>query len=189
MTLDPRNCVRVRGTGPGCKTCPLFAREFCEDFCNGLEKITKQLSSRYSLRDEEIQDVVGDVVTAVLGKLNSFREISKFSTWMGSIYRHKLADYFKEKRKYESIKKRLQAISQEPSWETSPMIEFKIEVERILSLDEECGNLFRILLDMGNKGYSQKEIAQKLNEKPNTFNQKLKRCRELIKTLVEEGNG
>jgi RNA polymerase sigma factor (sigma-70 family) len=75
----------------------------------------------------------------------------------------------------------------------TPEFENKIYVEQLLSrikeIDIDCKNLFSKLYEGFKEGKIQKDIAEELGLKENTFNQRLKRCRDQVMNLLKkEGN-
>lgn len=79
----------------------------------------------------------------------------------------------------------------EDKLKVSPDIEKKLYVSQVLSalknINIECYNLYLKLYEGFNDGRTQKEIAEELGLKPNTFNKKLERCREKVLEELKKG--
>jgi RNA polymerase sigma-70 factor (ECF subfamily) len=52
---------------------------------------------RFRVPEDEVEDVTQEVFIAVLKSLNSFRGLSKFSTWVWTVTNRKIADYYRSR--------------------------------------------------------------------------------------------
>lgn len=114
---------------------------------------------------EDAEDVTSDVFLEMMSKIQTFQTKSKFSTWLYSIARHKVADYWRQSQKeqhfpFEDMFENILSSS------TSMIEDFEQEERRLEKLQEKVFDL----------------LDQHLNEKP----RKLLRLRFLENLTLKE---
>ncbi len=182
------SCLESDGQAPGCQYCPIRGQEFCDNFRVVLRKIAGNLENKYTgIPPEEREDILTSTVEGVIKGVKTYegRRGAKFSTWVWQIYRNKINDYFREKKTY-SINR-----EDNESYNPSNDLEIKIAISECFKKyladdDTGCVRLYLDLYRFFQKGRSQKELAEIYNLSPNTLNQRIKRCRKVIKQLFVE---
>ncbi len=185
------SCLESDGQAPGCQYCPVRNQGFCDKFRLVLRKIAGNLESKYTgIPPVEREDILTNTVEGVIKGVKTYegRHGAKFATWVWQIYRNKINDYFREKKTY-SIEK----INREnnESYNPSNDIEIKIAIsecfkKHLADDDTGCVRLYLDLYSFFQKGRSQKELAAIYNLSPNTLNQRIKRCRKVMKNMFME---
>lgn len=97
-------CLKARGTGPGCSECRIMRRGFCSELVAVLQKMAGHLKGhwRETIPAGDRTDVLAGTVEGVFNGIDRFegRKEARFSTWAWSIYRNKTTDYFRQMRKH-----------------------------------------------------------------------------------------
>lgn len=176
-----------------CPDCPIKHRGFCDAFGTLLGKFVAHMAARYGavIPEDRREQILGEVIEAVLRDIQKFegRRGAKFATWAWHIGRNKIADYFR--RHHASHVPEAAA----PEWLACHNPRNKIEMKLALSgcfrahLATDPKGCVRLFLDLYRSfldGRDQKDLAAAYGLKPNTFNQRLKRCREVLRQLFEE---
>ncbi|OEU84100.1 MAG: hypothetical protein BA873_08475 [Desulfobulbaceae bacterium C00003063] len=100
-----------------------------------------------------------------------------------------MADFFRQAREWVPIDNVI--ASELPDHGRPRSYSFKDIIDLLTSLlkhDPECQKLLVDFCNRTMRGVSQKHMAESYGLKPNTLNQRLKRCRKKLKELLR-GNG
>lgn len=173
---------------PDCSDCPIRSAGFCTEFQDVLRKIAANLAAKYAgISQEDLEEILANTVEGVLANIGNYegRRGAKFSTWVWRIYRNKTADFFRAGNAYaEKFADTLAGP------DTRVERELKAEIREIFekSLADDSTGCVRLYLDLYgyfNTGKSRKELAAAYGMKPNTLNQKIRRCRKTMKRLFQ----
>jgi len=90
-------CLNAKGSGPGCSSCPVKVRGFCDDLVIVLGKMAANLK-RFRIPAADQKDILADTVEGIVKNINQFegKNRAKFSTWAWSVYLNKRNDYFRK---------------------------------------------------------------------------------------------
>jgi RNA polymerase sigma-70 factor (ECF subfamily) len=158
----------------------------------GDQKATKRLYQKYQSRllnfilqkvkrPEDAEEILQETMISVLDSLPLFRGDSSLYTFICSIARHEIADFYRRKKIKTFVFSRLPQLEDLVSQALSPERvleerEFKKEILRTLkSLTEGYAKILRLkYID----GLSYKEIAKKLKKSVKAVESKLARARD-----------
>lgn len=190
--LTIHSCIKARGKAKGCPKCPIMLKGFCPSLIDFILRAENNTQKKYSsISEHDRHAIIADTVSAIAAYIDSFerRKGSQFSTWAWKIYLNKVADFFRQAREWAPIDN---MIASELRDHGSPRsYSFKDIVDLLKSLlkhDPECQKLLIDFCNRTMQGVSHKEMAESYGLKPNTLNQRLKRCRKKLKDLLR-GNG
>lgn len=141
---------------------------------------------------EAAKDVSQEVFVAIFLRLKTLRLASddELRAYLFGIARNKVKDYWKRQQRVpmamdpEVILRIAEAAEQDQPESYKYVDEFEDCIPWLQSLDPKD---FQLLIDHYFVGLSVKEIAQLEGLRENTVSQRLRRCRERAKTLLEKG--
>lgn len=127
---------------------------------------------------KDAQDIVQETMINALRQIQLFREESSLKTWMLSILRHEVADYYRKKYAKKALK--LVPLGEHLlSRSISDSFEVQLAVKKVLS--QMAGQRKRLLLMKYVDGLKVKEIARKLGKTYKSVETELYRARESFK--------
>lgn len=196
-------CLIAKGLDPSCQTCPISRLGRCPELLNCINRFNLNLIQKGVADYLKRRDIIAETVIAVIRSIHTFEGRSRFTTWAYAVYRNCLAGYFKKINRQihpDSAVIDHQSSYKEPGAgidipDPSPFspdtsIDKEMIFEAILSNpnDPDYDNLQFLIRHYQKSclGKSQKEIALDAGMLPNTYNQKLKRCRAVIKKRQKE---
>lgn len=192
------DCLKVQGRGKECSNCQVMQKGFCQAFLKVLRKITSNLDGSYSSRSVADRNaIIAETVSGIWKGLNNYQGKSgaSFSTWAWSIYKNKRNDYLRQqfRQKHETPLEletnEYQLVQQHEA--ESPEIKINRTMRALkllLSRDSSgCIQLYLDLFQTFQAGKSQDDLAQDYRIKPNTLNQRKRRCLEVVQQLMSEG--
>lgn len=141
--------------------------------------------SEYSLSEDDREDVFQDVTSRLIEKAHTYtgKNASSFSTWAATVYSNIIKDEAKRTKRRMPPKEFAELIELQHA-ERPDSSEVEECVEAILAFTannkKECTDVVVSLWDGLRNGFDQKEIAKQLGVAPNTFNQKIRRCRKFL---------
>ena len=186
------SCIEVQGKGDGCQECPVMLKGFCPNLVDFIQRAESNARKKYSrISEHDRLAIVADTVGAIVSNIHTFegRRGSRFFTWAWRIYLNKVADFFRQAREWVPIDNVI--ASELPDHGRPRSCSFNDIIDLLKSLlkhDPECQKLLIDFCNRTMQGVSQKEMAESYGLKPNTLNQRLKRCRKKLKELLR-GNG
>lgn len=139
----------------------------------------------------DVDDIIQQVMLALFnnGKfIYSRQKYGLFRSYLGGIIRHKICDYF---RKQSVIPVQIADVERDDSFEKIFLDEYRnYVVKEVLNelkqhIHPETFETF-YLCCMQNR--SDKEVAKMLHVPPNTVTARKKRCREIMKNIIEKLN-
>lgn len=188
--------IRHRCMEPAhCPDCPIHHRGFCDAFGLLLRKFAGHLAARYGavIPEDRQEQILGDVVAAVVEGVHRFqgRRGARFSTWAWHIGHNKICDHFRRRHAKAETVPEYVAGRLFDSHDPRSDIELKLALTGCFKthLADDPKGCLRLLLELYrtfHEGRDQKDLARAYGLKPNTFNQRLRRCRELVRHLFEE---
>lgn len=127
---------------------------------------------------EDIEDIVSISLVEVFKNINAFTGESKFSTWVGSIVRNVISDFYKAQARYpeEEIK------DQQDYGETVAQSDRNILLKQVLNKLEGDDKL---LITLEIAGYSDEEIATRMGLTLGQLRMKLHRLRLKLKDFYK----
>jgi len=190
-------CLNLRGKDHECLKCEIMARGFCNDFTDILEKMLSNLTNSYkAIPPEDRDEILSDTVIGVWKGIDKFegRNGALFSTWSWAIFKNKRKDYFR-RLSPEKVLTFLPLDDHQKKEEIEMMVSEKEssssqdeEMEHIIqclkrNIDNDPGGCIHLYLDLFCSGKDRKVLAQEYGLKLNTFNQRVRRCRKVIRDL------
>jgi RNA polymerase sigma factor (sigma-70 family) len=189
--MTVHSCVDAKGKGPGCDDCPVMVEGFCQELVDFIRRADNGMKKRYPRVSKfDRLSIIGDTVISILARIENFKGESQFSTWAWSICHNKSVDFFRKIERAEKIGEYLEFA--EHSCFGRPdqnlMIEAEIaHIKILLHKNPDCSKLVIFYYHRKvNRGESQNEMAANFGMKPNSFNQKLKRCRKVLKMAIHD---
>ena len=194
-------CLKVQGKGPGCYICPVYKKGFCANMIKIIQKMAVNLDKEFqkiSLHDRE--EILSKAVISILNGIDNFegRNGARFSTWSWRIFLNNRTDYFRSAYRRKTItisellpENNLSEMLFKPSEQDSGLTDKVDEIiEHIkMSLPNDFSGCMRLFLDLFiafKNGNSQKKLSEDYGIKPNTLNQRIRRCRRIIKNILED---
>jgi len=139
------------------------------------DQLLNFINKRIKDKDES-EDILQDVFVKVLSKIDTLKDSSKLQAWVYQMTRNAIADYFRKKNKQngansyteESEENEANAMNEAAGW-----IGYYVD---------EMPEIYRESLVMYEmKGFSQKEIAEKLGLSYVNVRSRIQRGRQLLK--------
>ncbi len=134
--------------------------------------------------EADVQDVVQETMINVLRQIQLFRGESALKTWMISILRHEIADYYRKKY----AKRTIQTVSLGKKLFNKPIQDTQVvdrQVRNVLKKIENSKK--RLLLMKYVDGLKVREIADKLDRTYKSVEAELYRARQLFIKLYKKG--
>ena len=143
-------------------------------------------------------DIIAETVARVMKAIDGFEEKSKFTTWAWSIYSRALAEYFRNScRQMPHLMTSLESLRDEHGVELpderpldtiAPLL---LNALKKIAANPEDPDYEKALFlvdfyELTMQGKNQIEMAGILGMKSNSFNQRLKRCRNALKKRLKE---
>ncbi len=125
---------------------------------------------------DESEDILQDVFVKILSKIDTLKDDSKLQSWIYQITRNAIADYFRKKNKVEEISNQEETSDEQ---EQNAMNEATGWIWYYINTLPENYRDALIMYEM--KGYSQKEIAEKLGISYVNARSRIQRGRQLLK--------
>jgi len=186
-----------KGKNEFCQNCPIDSRGLCGKFCS----FVKRCLLPYT-RNETEKEISHKTFEAILQNVGNVENIKFFSAYCRRIFRNQKAEVFRsESRIFEKdrISYAHQFQSEDPDEDTDDIVENYSEdnqreytertvlmrevlnrLEEMISDEEKCAELMLFWYSSMKEGQSQKEMAEQMKMKQNTFNQELRRCKDRI---------
>lgn len=141
-------------------------------------------------RPEDAEEILQDTFLSALDSLPLFRKESSFYTWLCSIAKHEIADFYR-KQKIKTIVfsrfPRLEKIVSQALGPEAALEGEELEEEIVHCLHSLSEGYSRILRLKYIEGHSYKEIAKKLKESVKTIESRLFRARKAFTKAWEGG--
>lgn len=170
-----------------CADCPLDLRGFRDIWRTAAGRMERYLETRYAwLPTADREDILAQTAEQVFRDFGDFRgdRPGKFAAWAWRIFRNRLHDHFR------SRPPDAEALSDAhpAAGDARDTIELRMALlqcfHRHLPLDADgCVGLYLDLYRTFRTGDDQKKLADARGLKPNTLNQRLRRCRPFIRRL------
>ncbi len=182
-----------------CPNCPIDELGLCQKFC----AFVKSSLLPYTRNEIELK-ISQETFDAILRGIDQFKDIKHFKAYCWKIFKNQKASVFRSKTQMferdrlvyehaispESIGgEPLEVLENYPQPQNAAILQVEEAVlnEQILTrlnqmIDEEqrCAEVLRRWYYFMKEGLTQKEMAQRMNMKQNSFNQELNRCKETI---------
>lgn len=190
--LTIHSCIKACGKAKGCRKCPVMLKGFCLSLVDFIHRAENNAKMKYpKIYEHDRRAIITDTVSAIVANINTFegRKGSRFSTWAWRIYMNKIADFFRKEGKYVPLANSMEPTaiftghSLDEQYETETMLEF---LKSMLKKDPACCKLLVDFYYRKERGETQKEMAASYGINPNTFNQRLKRCRTKLRKILSE---
>lgn len=170
-----------------CAECPMDRRGFRDVWREAVGRMERHLSRRYSwLSPEDREDILARTVEQVLRDIDDFRgrRPGRFAAWAWRVFRNRVHDHFRSRPPEAGA-----LCDAHPVFENGvDSVELRLAIHRCfqrhLQLDEDgCVGLYLDLYRQFGSGLGRKDLAIARGLKPNTLNQRLRRCRPFIRRL------
>ncbi|MEE4359657.1 MAG: sigma-70 family RNA polymerase sigma factor [Desulfococcaceae bacterium] len=183
-----------------CQNCQIDSMGLCVKFC----AFVKRWLLPYT-RNEIEREISHKTFEAIFKNIKNMETVRYFSAYCRQIFRNQKAEVFRsESRKFEKeqiayahqlqsgddkdandiIENYFQDNQSEDNLliteRTVLMQEVLNRLEEMISDEEKCAELVLFWYSSMKEGQSQKEMAQQMKMKQNTFNQELRRCKDRI---------
>lgn len=200
-------CVTLTGGGDGCPKCCLYNDQYRGSFCRiWIEEVLRALGGSLKGLDKmDQEDIISESFKDIIKGFTGFRGThqAQFRLWTRRIISCRKADFFRNKDRQKNaqgldnheIVIRRNEDTDEIEIDIKDKRDIKdkdlqIDIKSFLSQlirkmiesgDDKCAKLILDYYKGVNEGLSHNEIAERRGEKPNTFNQGLKRCLNRIR--------
>ncbi len=125
------------------------------------------------------KDILQDVFIKIQTNINQLNNPQKLTSWVYQITRHEIINYFRQKKKYESIETVELTFEEEPEYQKlAECINTKIA-----QLPNEYREAF-ILTTV--EAYSQKKLSEQLGISYSGTKSRVQRAKDKLKTLVSD---
>jgi RNA polymerase sigma-70 factor (ECF subfamily) len=141
-----------------------------------LNFINKRVKNR-----AESEDILQDVFVKILSKIDTLKDSSKLQAWVYQLTRNAIVDYFRKKNKpFETVEQEEEAVEVEQNAMTEATGWIGYYVEDLPQIYREAVVMYEM------KGYSQKEIAEKLGISYVNVRARIQRGRQLLKKYLTD---
>lgn len=185
------------GKASHCSDCKIDQKGFCQKFCT----FVKSRLLPYTKTEIE-KEISHRTFEAIFKSIDNCENIRIFSAYCMSIFKHTKADIFRS-NKHKFVKEKItyehqminevmvsdmseadQADESTIAPDKAALIIQAIDKLRDKAMNKDrCAEIILTWYFSLQEGLSQKEMAEQLNMKPNTFNQELSRCKDEITKL------
>ena len=196
-------CLSPEQGCPAGKECPIYLAGFCHLFGKIITRELNKKRSKYSFLENASlkEDFLAEVVEALIKALPSLRIKNEkgFTRFVRSIFHNVAVDFSKKEKKYKQQEEifsnlvRAEADEREERRYIESLASYKPHeeeeilqrtqelLERLRQQDHPCAELVIYWYEKLCEGWNLKEMAESMGLKPNTFNQKLKRCFKFLR--------
>lgn len=170
-----------------CADCPLERRGFREVWRDLVGRMERRLSRRHpwlSPRDRE--DILGRTAELVLRDLDDFRgkRPGRFAAWAWRVFLNRVHDHFRYRPpEAEALSPAHPAPEADRDLAELRLALFQCFQRHLEDDADGCVGLYLDLYRTFQSGQGQKDLATARGLKPNTLNQRLRRCRPFIRRL------
>lgn len=201
-----RGCIPERNTDVDCfdaGQCEINRYGYCQAFSKFSKERFLSLLKKKGIPEEDYNDLFQDFFCRVSQSIKNLRSSKSITSFLYSIAYNTITDYIARnlsKRK-ESLDTavlfkdnelqehpNILSASKSSYEEETRQAEIQETAQHIIMIlkemareGEECAEFILLFYRGLKRGLSQKEMAKELGLKPNTFNQRLKRCRERLR--------
>lgn len=139
---------------------------------------------RYVIPVMDVEDVTQEIFVAMLGSLSSFRGDALFSTWLRTLTKNKIAEYYrKQSRKKETMQVDLKYAEQQSDQSNASILEDQITLQRALNNISEPYR--EVILLRFAESMRFKEIAECLNQNPEATKSLFRRAMSALKNELD----
>ena len=141
----------------------------------------------YLIPETDVEDVTQEVFIAAAGSLPSFRGDALFSTWLRTLTKNKVAEYYrKQSRKKETMQVDLKCAEQHSDQSNASILEDRITLRN--ALNNLPKNYREVILLRFAEGMRFKEIANCLDQNPEAAKSLFRRAMSALQKEVEVKN-
>jgi len=180
-----------------CQHCKIDERGLCKKFGN----FAKYYLTPHTKNEWE-REIAQKTFDSIYNSVDTLEDNTVFLAFCKQIFRRRRAEVFRSNSKsfekenliFESQLRKdeggdysladVKAPDPATDWEVYErallMRQIRSKLEEMVSKEDHCAKLILQWYTFMEEGLSQKEMAERLNMKQNTFNQKLRRCKEEI---------
>ena len=142
---------------------------------------------RYVIPETDVEDVTQEVFIAAVSSLPSFRGEALFSTWLRTLTRNKVAEYYrKQSRKKETMQVNLEHAERSSDYSNGSTLEDRITLRH--ALNNIPGNYREVILLRFAEGMRFKEIADCLGQNPEATKSLFRRAMAALQEELEMKN-
>ena len=129
-------------------------------------------------------------VKGFIGNCRNREENGKFRTWLGTIIRNRIADYFRKTGRESRVRAKLREINEPEAFEEVFCDDYR---ERMLTLameelKQQVSPEIYETFALCRQGRSDKDVARLLDVKPNTVTVRKRRCVEILNAVIARLN-
>ena len=187
-------CTDCLTRSPGCRDCPIAPSGLTEAFGKAVRTIEIDITRKYPRFDSQVrEDVIADSVAGAIKNFPQYegRRGAKLISWVKRIYNNKMTDLLRKNYditlvEYDASADNRAAQDHEEDDSLDGLVAILKEMAN--GTKKNCAKLFLSLHEYFQQGRTQKEMAGDMGMKPNSLNQKIKRCREWIKERIGREN-
>jgi len=140
---------------------------------------------RYVVPETDVEDVTQEIFIAVVGSLPSFRGDALFSTWLRTLTKNKIAEYYrKQSRKKETMQVDLEHAEKKSDQSSTSKMEDRITLR--IALNKITENYREVILLRFSEEMRFKEIADHLNQNPEATKSLFRRAMSALQSALQE---
>ena len=164
-----------------------------EDFARTYAPLIRSIARRMCVPEDDIDDIQQQTLLSVFHNGNfAYRreENGKFRTWLGTIIRNRIADYFRKTGRETRVRAKLREFSEPEAFEEIFCDDYREQTLK-LALEELKRQVSPEIYEtfaLCRQGRSDKDAAALLDVKPNTVTVRKRRCVEILNAVISRLN-
>ena len=164
-----------------------------EDFARTYSPLIQSIARRLNVPEDDIDDIRQQTLLSVFhGGHFAYRreENGKFRTWLGTIIRNRIADYFRKTGRETRVRAKLREFSELEAFEDDYLKKYRDHL-LTLALEELKRQVSPEIYEtfaLCRQGRSDKDAAALLGVKPNTVTVRKRRCMEILNAVISRLN-
>ena len=164
-----------------------------EDFARTYSPLIQCIARWKNVPEDDIDDIRQQTLLSVFhgGKFAYRREENgKFRTWLGTIIRNRIADYFRKTGREARVRAKLREFNEPEAFEDDYFEKYRDHLLELAleELKQQVSPEIYETFALCRQGRSDKDVAALLDVKPNTVTVRKRRCVEIMNAVISRLN-
>jgi len=164
-----------------------------EDFARTYSPLIQCIARWKNVPEDDIDDILQQTLLSVFhgGKFAYRREEDgKFRTWLGTIIRNRIADYFRKTGREARVRAKLREFNEPEAFEDDYFEKYRDHLLELAleELKQQVSPEIYETFALCRQGRSDKDVAALLDVKPNTVTVRKRRCVEILNAVISRLN-